>query len=233
MSILLAANGNPGKPLAFVAAVVVAILAGVITLVIITAKKERLRRAAIAKALGERGLQVAQGLGDREVLGPIEPLASRLDKSVWSASGTIQGLELVAVEHTYTTGAGKSRQTHNHSVVSFALPVAWPALSVTAENFLHRIGELFGMHDIRLEDEAFNKRFRVKCDDENFAILLLNPEVQGLMMAWEKRLSLAIKGNRLCVMVTRHLDETAWIAFLDSSVAFRMAIAPELDAWTA
>ncbi len=229
----LAANSVSTAGAVVLTSVIVAVIAGVIVLAVASSKKNRLRRAAIAAWLQSRGLRVSPGPVAREILGPIESLAARSEKAIWSGVGSIEGIQVVAIEHTYSTGSGKSRHTHNHSVISIALPTAWPTLSVTAEHFLHRIGEMFGMRDIRLDDEAFNKRFRVKCEDENFALLLLNPEVQALMMTWDKRACLAVRGDRLCVYTSRHLEEAEWRAFLDGALALRAAIAPELDNWGA
>ena len=52
--------------------------------------------------------------------------------------------------------------------------------SLGHENFLTRLGDHLGLHDVELEYDDFNRRFRVKCDDQKFAFSLLD----GKMMQW-------------------------------------------------
>ena len=43
-----------------------------------------------------------------------------------------------------------------------------------------RLGDHFGLRDVELEYDDFNRRFRVKCGDQKFAFSLLD----GRMMEW-------------------------------------------------
>jgi len=60
--------------------------------------------------------------------------------------------------------------------------VGWPLLLLTSESLLSRIGEKLGLKaDFKVEDEAFNKRWKVECPDEGFALAILSPEVQEVL----------------------------------------------------
>lgn len=59
------------------------------------------------------------------------------------------------------------------------------------------------MSDIVLGDQAFNTRWRVRCDDEDFAFRLLTPEVQSLLAAWPAEYSVTIGAGSACVIFRR------------------------------
>jgi hypothetical protein len=117
--------------------------------------------------------------------------------------------------------------------VSFALPTRWPRLTVTHEHFFHKIGELFGAKDLKLDDEAFNKKFRVHASDEDFAVLFLTPDVQAVMMGWQRVESLFVKDERLCLVYAAHLGAEDWGKAIEAAKAFRELLPTELDEWTA
>ena len=55
-------------------------------------------------------------------------------------------------------------------------------LLLTSESLLSRIGEKLGLKaDFKVEDEAFNKRWKVECPAEGFALAILTPEVQEVL----------------------------------------------------
>lgn len=210
-----------------------AVLLIIIVLGIYSSVQDKKRRAKIADRLRNRGFDVGDGRAEFGTLGPIEKLASREEKTVWSATGTFDDIEMTALEHEYSTGAGKSRQTHRHAVVSIALPTDWPQLQAYAENFFHRIGEMLGSKDFKLENEEFDRRFRIHTTDENFALVLLSPAVQNVMMTWDRGATLAIEGRRLCLVWTKYFNDEQWLSLLKLAAEFRKAIPPELDAWGA
>lgn len=226
-------SGTPPTIMFIVLGVLIVI---VVALIVIAKRHERLRLEAITAALASRGLHLTKPDSLRPTapavaLAPLPKLVSRPERTRWSAEGTLDGLDLVALEHHYTTGGGKSRQTHNHAVVSFPVPTSWPQLDASPEHFFHKIGELFGSKDIKVDDDAFNKRYRVTGGSEDFALLFLAPEIQALMLAWDKHLTLAVGNGRLCVVRNTHPTAEQWLALLDAAVALRLAVPPELDAW--
>ncbi len=95
--------------------------------------------------------------------------------------------DMLAFDYTYKTrstdGQGNSTtQTHHYRVCALALPTFLPLLEVGPENVLTRLGAAVGVHDIELESEDFNRRFRVNADDRKFAYDVLSARVMQALM---------------------------------------------------
>jgi hypothetical protein len=90
------------------------------------------------------------------------------------------GSETSAFQYRYVTGHGKARRVHEFSCVMAPLPFFAPHLRIEPEGMLSAIGRMVGIRDIEVESPEFNRLYRVRCDDERFAITLLDPE----MIAW-------------------------------------------------
>lgn len=86
---------------------------------------------------------------------------------------------------THTTdGQGhRSTSVHRFTVVSVALPTDLPRLQVTPESVFSRLGHVFGMADIDLESEDFNRAFRVTASDPKFASDVLTPRTMQLLLS--------------------------------------------------
>lgn len=210
--------------------------AAVIVITIVASNAEKKRRAGLSELWRELGLTASEdGQGVRTSLhvamAPLDKLVSRLSQTVWVAEGDVDGVGVTLLEHQYTTGSGKSKQTHQHAVVSMAVPAAWPKLDVYAEHLFHKIGDLFGAKDIQLDDAAFNAKYRVKSDSEDFAVLFLSPEAQREMMGWERGTTLTVKDGRMLVYRPKHLSADGWKGLLAAAIALRKAVPAELEAW--
>lgn len=83
-------------------------------------------------------------------------------------------------QYQYTTGSGKDQQTHRRTAALIEVPFRAPHLRIGPEGFWSTLGRAIGIRDIEIESPAFNDRYRVRCDDERFAITLLDPD----MIAW-------------------------------------------------
>jgi hypothetical protein len=92
------------------------------------------------------------------------------------------GGEIRAFDYRYTTGSGKSRQTHNRSVVMSATGAAWPHLSVRNEDIGDKIFRMVGVRDHELESEEFNRRFQLDTSDARFATALVDPAMMHLLL---------------------------------------------------
>jgi hypothetical protein len=103
-------------------------------------------------------------------------------------TGHHRGHDMVAFDYTYKTRTTDSKgnsstQTHHYRVCALAMPTWLPTLEVGPENVLTRIGNVLGGHDIELESEDFNRRFRVRANDRKFAYDVLSPRTIGKLMA--------------------------------------------------
>lgn len=99
--------------------------------------------------------------------------------------GTHNGMRLRMFDFMYyennSDGRGnRSRTYHRFTCAILQIAAACPPLCLDHEDFLTRIGRHVGIHDVELEYDEFNKRFRVKCKEQKFAFTLLD----GGMMQW-------------------------------------------------
>lgn len=122
----------------------------------------------------------------------------------WAAEGMLDGHPAAIIEYTYSTGSGKSRQTHNLTLVGVAAPNQWPLFTLFPESFFHRIGEKLGLKaDLKLENETFNKRWRISGQSDDTALAILSPEIQQLLEKADNTEWWAIGRGRIVVCHTR------------------------------
>ncbi len=95
-------------------------------------------------------------------------------------SGTHDGVPIRMFDYWYVVQSGRSRTYHRFTCAVATIPAACPRLRLGHENVLTRLGDDIGLGDVQLEFDDFNRRFRVKCDDQKFAFSLLD----GGMMQW-------------------------------------------------
>ncbi|MDQ1684605.1 MAG: hypothetical protein QOC82_1342 [Frankiaceae bacterium] len=85
--------------------------------------------------------------------------------------------------HSSDGRGGRSTTTHRFTVVALTLPTDLPRLQVTPESLLSRVGHAFGLADIDMESEDFNRAFRVNCPDPKFACDVLTPRTMQLLLS--------------------------------------------------
>ena len=95
-------------------------------------------------------------------------------------SGVHNKLPLKIFDYEYYIDSGRSREYYRYTCGVLTIPAACPALRISHENALTRMGSHLGRHDIELEYDDFNRRFRVSSEHQNFAFCLLD----GQMMQW-------------------------------------------------
>ena len=133
-------------------------------------------------------------------------LASRPEGTAWLAFRTTARGVVTLLEHEYATGGGKNRQIHRRTMASVQIGGEMPELTVKEHGIFKKIGELLGVKDIALDNEAFNARYRVWCEDETFAVLLLTPEVQAMLAGCAKPAPVVTaRGSAVCLHVPKHL----------------------------
>lgn len=98
------------------------------------------------------------------------------------------GREAVVFSYRYVVqhnnGQHTTSTTYRFTVCALRLPVAVPRLELTSENVLTRLAGAFGFEDLELENEDFNRRFRVSADDRRFAYDVLHPRAMEQVLAW-------------------------------------------------
>jgi hypothetical protein len=103
-------------------------------------------------------------------------------------TGTHKDRTFVAFDYTYETHSsngkgGQTTTTHHYVVTSLQLPTYLPQLQVTPENMMTRLGNAFGLEDIELESEDFNRSFRVHARDRKFACDVLTPRTMQMLLS--------------------------------------------------
>jgi hypothetical protein len=149
-------------------------------------KKRQARVAAVA-ALGRRlGLRFSIDDTERIVSMPFALFArgdGRKVDLVLSGMHNDMPIDLFDFEYYVETRDSRGAVSRSYSRFTCALlrlPVACPHLRVGHEGFFSRIGNHLGLKDVEFEYDDFNRRFRVKCDDQKFAFSLFD----GAMMQW-------------------------------------------------
>ncbi|MEU4606758.1 hypothetical protein AB0F43_27570 [Kribbella sp. NPDC023972] len=117
-------------------------------------------------------------------------------------SGAFNGHPMVAFDYSYQTHSTDSKgrrttTTHKFGVVVLQLPGALPHLEVTHEGiFGGAVANAFGFRDIQFESDQFNRRFRVKADDERFGHAVVTPRMMELLLA-RGEIGWRVEGNSL------------------------------------
>ncbi len=101
----------------------------------------------------------------------------------WVARGTVNGVPVLLFEHQYSTGSGKSRQTHYHTLAAITNMKGLPSLLVRERTLGDKLASLFGKHSIPLGDEVFDKKFRVESPDHDSAANFLVPSLREWLLA--------------------------------------------------
>lgn len=200
---------------------------------------ERRRKTSLREECEAMGLEhtVAKQLPDRKAwFAPFEHvkvLRTGAKGLVWIADSPPGADPLVLFEHFYIVSTGNSVARIVHTVAAKPCPPSWPALTLTPRHLGHRIAALFERRDVQLESAEFNRRWFVRCDDEDFAILLLGPEMQTWLLETARRAVFVIGEGRLACL-ERKAPKRGRLARLTGLVeGFLARVPPELEAYAA
>jgi hypothetical protein len=195
-----------------------AVFLGLFAVVAISAAIPRkLRRATtiLGTARGWRPSTEAAALVTQWSIAPFGRGSDR--KTQDCMSGGIGRFHAMTFTYRYTTGSGEDRKTHLEYVVAVELPGRLPNLRVGPESLLGAIAPGLTRMTSRVENEEFNRLWRVQAGQPAYAVAVLNPRaVEALLQvepfAWH------IEGNHLVAAGTpRPAAELA--ARLDALVA--------------
>lgn len=140
--------------------------------------------------------------------------------------GTHRGRHLVAFEYQYTVSHGRSSTTHRNTIVAIPIPTQRPYLQVSTEHAGHKLLELFGVRDLQLESEEFNRAFRIKTGSDRFAYDVLHPRMMQWMLADQRAriVPFRFEGSDLLCWSGSELDprRVIWMADFLVDVAKRV-----------
>lgn len=147
---------------------IVAFTAAVIGLVLIGRRMAERRRIALEGVARQSGWSFAPERvtpGELGVVGAF-PLFThgRSARAYNVMRGSDGPVALTVFDYQYTVGSGKHRHTVTQTVVHLRSPrLALPAFVLGPENVLHKVGGLFGYHDIDFDSSPeFSKRYLLR-----------------------------------------------------------------------
>ena len=112
--------------------------------------------------------------------------------------GSRSSFSVAVFDYKYTIGGGKNSHTYNQTVVYVKLASSLPKFYLGPENFLHRIGDLFGFKDIDFDDYPnFSNNYLLKGDNEAAVRALFKPEIITFFENQQKGIVLEAEGNNL------------------------------------
>ena len=145
-------------------------------------------------------------------------------------AGHLDGRPAVLFEATYMIWTGNMVVPVAHTIYTVDCP-AWPTTHVKPRTPVGRLAVKLGRQPrLAMENPAFNLRFKVKTDDDDFAIALLSPEMQEFMLT-KTTVSWRIVANRVCLIYSGTLKSNRMESSLQRMRRFWELIAPELENW--
>jgi hypothetical protein len=200
--------------------IVLFVLLGVGAIVVsqLIERRKRARAAAVAAA---HGLQYLSGPTSPPDV-PFQQFSighsKRVRHTFWRAGDS---LEASVFEYQYTTGSGKNSQTHVCTCALFRTGLRAPHLVLDRQGIFRDLLGKLGLRDIQLESPKFNDTWHVSCQDERFAVTVLDPPMMGWLMSAGGGGSVEVEllGDR-GLAITRRLAVEEMPALLDYSRQF-------------
>ena len=177
---------------------VVAIIAVVVIIGYICAKKRREAMAALAMRLGLRyDPSKRRDLARRyRFLDKLRRGSNRYAYNI--LSGNYQGHEVTLFDYHYQTGSGKDTHHHYFSFFILHLPMSFPELVIDKEGFFSKIAQAVGYDDIDFESHEFSRKFCVRSSDKKFAYDVCNGQMIEYLLS-NSDLSIEIEGEVMAI----------------------------------
>ncbi|HEY6738753.1 MAG TPA: hypothetical protein VI076_07860 [Actinopolymorphaceae bacterium] len=124
------------------------------------------------------------------------------------------GRPFTAFDYSYVVSSGKSSTRYDFTVVALRLPAVLPSLELDREGPLGgRVARALGAGDLQLENEEFNRMYRIRCRDDRYAMAVLHPRMMQLLL--DTRVRWRIEGPDLLCWVAGHADPRLVLWYLD------------------
>lgn len=187
------------------------------------------RRAKILEALGTLGINSSD---ESRYLHP--PTKGQKNFALTlAAKGEVNGRPVSIVEFTFDTGSGSHTVTHYRMQVWRECPERWPTLLIQKRPGIgsRPISQLFRAPRAGLELAAFEKRWQVTCDDKDFMVLALTPQVQEWLAAAPKNEEWLIGEGIACVSRHGKCQPQDIPGLIDRLDQFMSMLPAELESW--
>lgn len=154
----------------------VAIVFGALTVVggsiWIAWKADKKRTAAMQLVAQTMGFSLTESCGEEEIAAMCGALPifdrGHSRQAMRIMRGTLAGRDTLLFDYRYTTGGGKSQHLHRQTMAVFPGAVAGVTdFTLGPENFMHKLGGVFGYQDIDFPDHPdFSKHYLLRGADE-------------------------------------------------------------------
>jgi hypothetical protein len=198
--------------------------------VFLTSRAARKRKVALFDVALRMGFRFEQKVPDAELesLGPFHLFerghGRRAENMMRGKSGDA---EVVLLDYRYTTGAGKSSQTHAQTVAIFsgAAAAVSPDFTLGPEHWWDKIGQILGEQDIGFTaNEEFSKHYLLRGPNEAAIRSAFGAEALGFF-AQDQGWSVESAAGALAVFRANTLSAPeAFQQFLAEAVAVRQAL---------
>ncbi len=158
-------------PVLIVAAIIVAVLALIGTIIVVALKAEKKRSEAL-QAAAERMKFTFSRKGDPNLLDRLKNFhlfsQGHSKKIANVLMGKAGALDVAVFDYAYTTGGGKHSQHWRQTVIFFQRDdMSLPKFTLRPENIFHKIGQVFGYTDIDFDSHPeFSKRYLLRGENE-------------------------------------------------------------------
>lgn len=201
------------------ASLIIVIIFIVIIAVIISITNEKKRT--------EKFKQIAPQIGLRFIEDNHEKYSFKIFKKGHSQkiknnlNGSYDGFSIDVFDYIFTIGYGRGRKTHKQTVAIVKLKNRiLPKFNLGPESFFHRIGDLFGSHDIDFEQfPKFSKNYLLKGDSESEIRNIFNQKVIQYFEKQEYIRNIEANSDQILYYTLNHRfrpDEL--IEFLDQAI---------------
>jgi len=103
-------------------------------------------------------------------------------KVIYRGRGQYRGYSIEVFDYQYTTGSGRSRQTHYFTPLLVHTRSQLGKIIIRPEGFLDKLAAVIGFDDIDLDYREFNKKFYVKSPDKKYAYDLLHSRAMEFLL---------------------------------------------------
>ena len=98
-------------------------------------------------------------------------------------TGTRNGVLFRLFDYRFSTGGGKRSHNHRYGVVAADVRLDFPRVTMRPEGLFDKMASLAGFDDVHSQDEAFSRRYHVKCDDPRRVHELFDPRMMEYLMS--------------------------------------------------
>lgn len=209
------------QALLFVGAIVLIIAFVVLQYVMKQRRRDALGEFALAHGL-EYSTTDPFGLVDRSFRLFQQGDGRGCENVVW---GPWQGLPVKEADYWYYTestdsNGNRTKSYHHFTVALVDIDASVPYVRVEKEDLLSVVTAHLGFHDIDFESEQFNRMYKVKAEDREFAFKLIDDRMMQWLLSVGGQFGFEVRGAR-CLVYCRKLSPAALIPIFGAAKAFR------------